>query len=100
MFEHPGSIESDLHVICKEYKKYFKQTSVVQVNGNGKPYALIIKTNEGDEFNVGISPSGWFLRNKVKPSYYETFEGLMNDVYPQFCNTFANDLLTKLNALQ
>lgn len=100
MLGESGLIENDLFVICKEYESYFKHSSVVQVNAHNKTHALMIETVEGDEFEVGICPSGWFLRNKVKPTYYETFEGLMNVEYPQFRTTFANNLLSRLNALQ
>lgn len=100
MLAETNLIENDLYIICKEYEKYFKQITVVQVDAVNKSHALIIETNEGDHFKVGICINGWFLKDTIKPTYYETFEGLMNVIYPQFRATFANDLFSKLNALQ
>lgn len=96
-------IQNDLYVIFEEYRTYFEHASVVKTDvkpdSENNQHALHLETKEGDVFNVGICNSGWFVFGRAITKYYETFEGLMNDIYPGFRPRFANDLFAKLNIL-
>lgn len=91
-------IESDLLTECKEYETYFSSASVVY-DPELKLQVLVIETKDNKNIRVGVCTAGWFVFEEANPVYYETFEGLMNDAYPDFQNTYANDLFDRLDAL-
>lgn len=91
-------LENDLREICKVYSNYLKDAHV-DFDPKKKQHVLFLETENHTKLQIGVCVGGWFLFGKAKTQYYETFEGLMNDVSPEFRSIFANDLFSKLNAL-
>lgn len=87
---------NELAVISSEYESYFPECELVLLSNDDSHIQII--TQEGILLKVSVNVSGWYQRGH--PTHYETFELLMNTVSPAFRDSFANDLMSKLGALQ
>lgn len=97
------NVDRELSAIAAEYESYFPECSLVlrtclrNTPDSTTLSHLRITTKEGTKLQVSVTVGGWFVVGKE--AYYQTFEALMNNESPLFCQTFANSLTSKLNAL-
>lgn len=96
--------EYELRAISTEYKSYFPELLLVirpelslTTNESSNPSHILLTTKEGRKLKITVAIGGWSVIGQTE--YFPTFEALMNTESPQFSQTFANSLTSKLNAL-
>lgn len=85
-------IEShELESVITEYALYFEACKLVK--GDISHLKIVGERN----FDIGVTLRGWYILGTKE--YYETFETLMMNVYPNFQKKFNFELSSKLENL-
>lgn len=91
--------QNELSEVFRMYRHYFDEMSIMPDMAN-QIHVLTLFTKENKSLKIAVCNYGWYLVDDKSPTYYESFEAMMNVLSPGFRSDFGNELIGKLAHLK